>query len=634
MAMLLIAGSDSGVSGSSPMAWHWQPYSQGLPTYAMVLTVAVQPTDPTVIYAGTYEPPGLWRSGDRGQSWVMDNRGLQGSPVYALHWDAIRQRWWVSARNGLYTRSGANDPWRPVKLDTQPAYAVAEEATGSLYVATEGGLFRFGDEEAWAAVPIAVLEDSTAILDLAVSPDGLTLLVGSAGHGLWVSRDGGATWSGARTTSTASRSQGESAPAQRDDLTQASVSAVLIDPRAGGAAYASTSERAYLSPDGGTTWKPVTELEGRVHSFAAGSDGKVYAALKGRVARSDDGGASWNGSETGLPREDRVLDLAVSSADPALLFAAAWDGVYVSADGGRSWEPLANEVGYPDVSVLAWDGAGHLLAGSRSGIYWRAAVQAAWERIPGGGSRPVLSFADAENGRDFFAGLSGGLLRSTDGGRNWSEVPSELSEQGIAGLIVDPADVEHLYAWVAFGRVHESRDGGRTWAARWDGLGTVRPVTAIHRSNAGLLFAGAEDGLFRWEPASGAWRSVSLPMVAPTVFAVESDPRDPQLAIAGATDGLWRSQDGGTTWSRWGKGLEGVSVTAIAISPADRRSGFAGTRHSGLYVTGDGGATWQPAWEAGLATASVRDILFGDDGKTVYVACDQGVWRGDGHEAR
>ena len=29
---------------------HWQPFSQGLPTYALAVTVAVQPTDPATIY--------------------------------------------------------------------------------------------------------------------------------------------------------------------------------------------------------------------------------------------------------------------------------------------------------------------------------------------------------------------------------------------------------------------------------------------------------------------------------------------------------------------------------------------------------------------------------------------------------
>ena len=187
---------------------------------------------------------------------------------------------------------------------------------------------------------------------------------------------------------------------------------------------------------------------------------------------------------------------------------------------------------------------------------------------------------------------------------------------------------------MAFGRVHESQDGGRTWVARWEGLGDVRPVTAIHRGSAGQQYVGTEDGIFRWYAAGGAWQPLSIPLVLPTIFAVATDARDPAAVYAGATDGLWRSPDRGQTWCRWGVGLEGVTVTVLAASPADRQVVFAGTRHAGLYETGDGGATWQPAWGDRLAAASVRDILFSDDGRTVYVASNQGISQGEVHAAR
>jgi photosystem II stability/assembly factor-like uncharacterized protein len=635
LVVVFLTGShDTRADEDDPQALQWRLYSQGLPTYAMVVTVAVQPSDAAVVYAGTYEPPGLWRSDDQGRSWIADDDGLQGSPVYALHWDAIRRRWWVSARNGLYTRSGTNAPWQPVTLESHPVYTVAEGGAGRLYAATEGGLYGSIDAEAWEPLPLTGLAANTAILTLALSPNGQPLLVGTAGQGLWVSREAGGIWSSAQVTPPALQSEGQSATGAREKLAQAYVSAVLLDPGANGDAYASTSERAYRSSDGGVTWEPMPGLEGRVHAFASGSDGKVYAALAESVARSTDGGRTWDLCAAGLCPDDKVLDLVVSPADPDLLYAAAWDGLYVSTDSGRRWERRSNNLGYADVNVLAWDGACNLLAGTRSGVYRRAGGQALWKPIPGSTGQPVLTFTDAGNGRDYYAGLSGGLTRSTDGGRTWSEVPSELSEQGFAGVVVDPVDADHLYAWVAFGRVHESTDGGRTWVARWEGLGTVRPVTSIHRSSAGLLFAGAEDGLFRWEPAQGAWHPLFLPLAAPTVFAIESDRRDPETLYAGATDGLWRSTDNGGNWSRWGEGLDGVTVTALDISPVDKRIAFAGTRHSGLYVTGDGGATWQPAWDGRLATASVRDILFSRDGRTVYVASDQGIWRGGVNGAR
>ena len=414
--VLFLAGSQrASVDISGPMAWQWQPYDQGLPTYAMVVTVAVQPTDPSVIYAATYEPPGLWRSDDRGQSWEVDDLGLEGSPVYALHWDTVRRQWWTGTQDGLYTRSEADSPWQASGLRESAVYAIAEDGKGRLYLATESGLFGSADAEGttWEAMPMAGPAGITAILALAVSPDGRTLLSGMAGQGLWVSRNGGATWSPAADPSTEAGKV----------LAQAYVTAVLLDPTTGGATYGSTSERAHQSVDGGATWQPMTGLEGGVYAFATGADGSAYAAMVGQVARSSDGGRTWELHGAGLRPDDRVLDLAVSPADPARLYAAAWDGLYVSSDNGQSWERRSNGPGYPDVNVLAWDGSGDLLAGTRSGLYRRTRGQLVWEPIPCSGGRAVLALADAGNGRDFYAGLSGGLARSTGRGANLVRSP-------------------------------------------------------------------------------------------------------------------------------------------------------------------------------------------------------------------
>lgn len=609
------------------LAVRWQPYNQGLPSYAMVTAVASQPPAGAVIYAGSYEPPGLWRSADRGNSWQMDNRGLEGSPVYVLHWDAVRGCWWAGARDGLFTRSARDAAWQVAGRAGRSVYALAEDEAGVLYVATEDGLFRVDDAGIFEVTPAGGEQRTMAVLAVAVSPDGRTLLVGTAGQGLWLSRDEGATWSAATVTG--------SELAQ--ELAGAYVTAVLVDPRPSSTNIintVSTSRRTFRSADGGATWQAIEGLDGRVQAFSMGTDGVLRAAMAGQVGRSSDGGLTWTFHVAGLRDGEKVLDLDVAPGDPQEVYAGAWDGFYASGDGGQNWAKRGDGLGYPDVRVLAWDGSGSLLAGTRSGLFRRASAGAAWEAVPGIQDRPVLAVARADDGRTFYAGCSGGLFRSMDAGATWSEAVSELSGSGIAGLIVDPADADHVTAWVAFGRVHESRDGGRTWVARWEGLGDVRPVTAIHRGSAGQHYAGAEDGIFRWSAAGETWQPLPVPLVLPAIFAVETDAREPAAVYAGATDGLWRSPDRGQTWRRWGAGLEGVTVTALAISPSDRQIAIAGTRHAGLYATGDGGKTWQPAWGDRLAASSARDILFSDDGRTVYVASDRGIFQGEVHAAR
>ena len=597
----------------------WEPFSQGLPSYALTLTVAADPSQPGVIYAGAYHPPGLWRSDDDGQTWLRDDQGLENQPVFTLHWDPVRSWWWAGAGDGLYSRSTQGKAWQPTSLPQNPAYALAQDCAGHLVLALAGvGLFLSVDGETWSRLPMGQPTAESNVLALAVSPDGHDLYVGTAGDGLWVSHDAGATWS--------------SVPQMAGDY----VSALLVDPEAGAWAYARTLKQVYRSDDGGRTWAPVSDLDRRAYGFALGADGAHYVALKGQVARSDDGGLHWMFFDNGLHPGTDVLDLTAVFHDPARLYAAAWEGFYRSEDGGRTWKRCSEGLGNVEVDALAWDGQGRLLAGTRMGIYRRALDTDEWEPVPQGfqDQHVCVLESDPEN-RVFYAGTDGGLLRSEDGGQTWVEVTSGLTGRSMPDLAVDTQSPEHLYIRLRFERVYESWDGGQNWEARWEGLGAAREVISIDLGSSGLLIAGANDGLFRWEPDEGLWQRVAPELEGQTVFTVVIDPRDEALVYAGATDGLWRSQDGGDSWDRWGEDLAGITVTAVGLDPVDERVAYAGTMYEGLYITGNGGTTWRPVRDGVPATTSVRAILLspalsgpkGPDGQQIYVATDQGIFR-------
>jgi photosystem II stability/assembly factor-like uncharacterized protein len=610
-------GLRTGPSPNGGNLFWWEPFSQGLPSYALTLAVAADPSQPGVLYAGAYHPPGLWRSDDDGQTWLRDDQGLENQPVFTLHWDQVRSRWWAGAGDGLYYRSAQDEAWQPSDLPRSPAYALAQDHAGQLILALAGtGLFLSADGETWNPFPMGKgsgqgPSPSREILALGVSPDGQDLYVGTAGDGLWLSHDAGMTWS--------------PVPQMADDY----VSALLVDPEAGAWAYVRTLSQVYRSDDGGRTWAPVPDLDKRAYSFALGADGAHYVGLNGQVARSDDGGLHWMFFDNGLHPGTDVLDLAVASHDPARLYAAAWEGFYRSEDGGQTWRRCSQGLGNVEVDALAWDGQGVAVAGTRMGIYrWREDADR-WEPLPQGfQDRHVQVLESGPHSQVFYAGTDAGLLRSEDGGQTWVEVASGLTGRGMPDLAVDLQSPEHLYIRLKFERVYESWDGGQNWEARWEGLGAAREVISIDLGSSGLLVAGANDGLFRWASGEGHWQRVAPGLEGQTVFTVVIDPQDETLVYAGATDGLWRSQDGGDSWSRWGDGLAGITVTAIGLDPMDEQVAYAGTMYEGLYVTEDGGATWRPE-QSGVptTTASVRAILLSPDGQQVYVATDQGVFR-------
>jgi len=117
------------------------------------------------------------------------------------------------------------------------------------------------------------------------------------------------------------------------------------------------------------------------------------------------------------------------------------------------------------------------------------------------------------------------------------------------------------------------------------------------------------------------------------------------LFAAGVSGGIWQSDDDGGSWRPIAEGLANLAVNALAIDPRQPDVMYAGTgegyfreeirgtglplRGSGIFVTRDGGATWQRL----PATTSddflwVNDLELGvGDARRLYAATRTGVWR-------
>ncbi len=117
------------------------------------------------------------------------------------------------------------------------------------------------------------------------------------------------------------------------------------------------------------------------------------------------------------------------------------------------------------------------------------------------------------------------------------------------------------------------------------------------------------------------------------------------LFAAGVSGGIWKSDDNGTTWRPTGDGLTNIAINALAIDPARPDVMYAGTgegylreeirgtglplRGAGIYMTTNGGRTWQQLPQtAGPDFHWVNDLELGvGDSRRIYAATRSGVWR-------
>ncbi len=611
-----------------PTEWRWERVETGLPRQITTLAAAIDPANPNRLWLGAYAPDGLSVSLDGGQTWTTP-AGLGDNPIFDLLFTPQEAGiLWAAARDGLFLSRDGGLNWQPVKdnLPVASVFSLAADANGRIYAGLDdGGIYR-QTETGWQTLGPVIgaglpsVGGLPAILSLAVSPDGRQLYAGTAGQGVFASRDGGQSWVNTYPHTYAPN--------------------LALNPANPQTVIASLRDRLVRTRDGGQSWHtvPVAWATDEIVSLLWPVVEDVLGAGTGQggLYLSRDGGDTWLEGGSGLPRGG-VLDLA---ATPTRWLAATWTGFYASDDGGASWNYLTSNLGSPNANTLLTTPDG-LLLGSRAGLFSWQPDSRRWTPLPGdfppGGIASLA--ADPANPQILYAGTSGdGLYRRDNSGDNWQRLPA--LGVGVPAVAVDPQDSQRVYLLAAWERVYESRDGGQSWQARWAGLGdTLETVSLAVDPVQPLVYVGAEDRLYR-SVDGRPWELAAPVLAGQTILALLAQPRPPDggsgsVLYIGATRGIYRSLDGGLTVQGgevapglgWGRGLENVSVTALLADSQNPARLLAGTAYAGVYQSLDWGFTWQPLGPAELAGDVVKSLAWGPEGE-LFVAAANGVWAG------
>jgi photosystem II stability/assembly factor-like uncharacterized protein len=196
----LLAGTRTGVFRSLDRGVSWQRISPaGDPELRNVDSIAIDPRDPDVIYAGTYHLP--WRTKDGGKGWEPVVRGIiDDSDIMSLRLDATNpDRLYMSACSGIYRSENQGAEW--TKLQGIPYAArrtqtiVQDSRNPQVFYAgtTEGAWVTRDAGETWARItPKDWVVNAVGVLP---SPSGSpTRVVMGTESGIQVSDDNGETF--------------------------------------------------------------------------------------------------------------------------------------------------------------------------------------------------------------------------------------------------------------------------------------------------------------------------------------------------------------------------------------------------------------------------------------------------------
>ncbi len=307
-------------------------------------------------------------------------------------------------------------------------------------------------------------------------------------------------------------------------------------------------------------------------------------------------------------------------------------------------------------TLLAAARTGHLgptvFRSTDLGASWQEAESPpAFRAEPGGSGRAVdhvfwLTPAHADESGVWYAGTSPqGLFRSDDGGRHWAP-HSCINDDAdfrrwmgsvqdgtpdgpkLHSIIIDPRDPRHLYVAMSGGGVHESLDGGASFAPLLDGLQVVEGFDVsdptfhdphcvrLCPSNPDRLYQQNHCGIYRLDRPDNRWRRIGASMpaeVGDVGFPMVVHPRDDEVAWVMPMDAcsvwprtspagrpaVFRTRDGGESWQRQDAGLPAeqawwtVKRQAMTADAGDPLGLYFGTTSGELWTSGDEGASWR-----------------------------------------
>ncbi len=102
------------------------------------------------------------------------------------------------------------------------------------------------------------------------------------------------------------------------------------------------------------------------------------------------------------------------------------------------------------------------------------------------------------------------------------------------------------------------------------------------------------DALQLQDPRWGDnWVEVNQGLTNRSVNTLAIDPKTSSTLYAGTAGGVFKTVDGGGDWSAISGGLTNRDVGYLALDSIDPNTVFAGTRGNSVFVSRDGGETWE-----------------------------------------
>jgi len=673
-----------------------------------VSDVEVVLSDPSTIFVGS-ATGGVFRSRDGGVTWmpVFDDQPVLGigsvavfQPDPDLVWVGTGEgnpRNSAGVGNGLFRSRDGGDSWERVGLEgSERIHRVLTHPSDPdvVYAGVMGpawsdgdvrGVYRTRDGgESWEKV--LYVDEGTGVGELVMdpaNPDKIFAAMwdyrrtpwffrsGGPGSGLWVTEDGGDSWS--------ERTVADGLPP--GELGRMGIAVAASNPQVVYALVEAERSALLRSDDGGRTFRTVNDSPGiasRPFYYAdlrvdPQNEDRLYS-LYSSAAVSEDAGESFRTVVASAIIHGDVHEMWIDPTDSRHMIIGNDGGIAITWDRGDNWRFVENLTLAQFYNISLDDRTPfNIYGGLQDNGSWfgpndvwenKGILNAHFTRVGGGDGFSVLD--DPTDERLGYSMSQGGNLQRFDRVTGRRTPIRPMHPEGIplrfnwnAALSLDPHDPGTLYLGSQF--VHRTRDGGASWEIISPDLTTDDPskqdaatgglsldatgaethttLTVIEASplTPGVIWVGTDDGNVQLtRDGGGTWTEVGqrIPGIpvgtwVPDIHPSAHDPATAYVVLEDHRRGNWetylyRTRDYGDSWERLAEsGVEGFAHV-LEEDPKEPELLFLGTEF-GLYLSLDGGREWQ-RWSH-VPAVPIRDMeVHARDGDLVLGTHGRGLW--------
>lgn len=639
-ALAYIGTDDGGVWKTSNAGTTWFPVTDAVHDIRGITALAVAPSQPQIIYAGTgsifgYQySSGIWKSSDAGAHW--QSAGLRNAgAISALLVDPNNPDLLLAATRGIDFQKGGErgvfrstdggQTWKQV-LDAGPESG----ATGI----------------AWAYDNPQVIFATVAQTYHAPGASGFALFRHPGPSALYKSKDEGLTWS---------RVDGRNQPKTIGEI-------AVAEHTHSQRLYLLNRSGLYRSDNGGASWTLATKtIYTSSKQVLVDPDNPDVVYTMGTAAyRSTDGGHTLVAFK-GAPGGDDPNQWWIDPTDPQHIIYGGDQGASISLDGGASWSLWYNQATaevykvstdnrFPYWIYASKQDSGAIAVASR-GAFGEINGFNDWFNLPGwetgfvtpDPSDPNLIYTNGDLGflQRVYRNTWQAQIIDPGSGSISNTSDTDFRRAVSAPIVFSPQNAHVLYLGTQ--NVWRSQDGGTHWRKispdltahpgkspepnpegvhHGDALTSLSPSTV----QAGLIWTGSNNGVIYLTKDGGQhWQDLTPPGLSQygdvNVQASHFNAAEAYASVSNNAEGdyapyLYRTLDYGKAWQSIIAGLPtdqptGSFVHVVREDPHKQGLLFVGTETS-VYVSFDDGAHWQ-SLRLNLPTTSYRDLKIHDN---------------------